>query len=100
MTSPQQRIYDGNRAREVLENEAYIKAFSDLKAEITDKWQNSPSRDSQGRETLYLMLGLTNKLEGLLKDSLISGKQATLDLEHKRTLAERAKDWIPNFKSE
>jgi len=96
--STEQRIYDGNRAREVLENEAYIKAFNDLRAEITDKWQNSPSRDSQGRETLYLMLGLTNKIEGLLKDSMMSGKQAMLDLEHKRTLAERARDWIPSYK--
>lgn len=96
--SIEQRIYDGNRAREVLENEAYIKAFNDLRAEITEKWQNSPSRDSQGRETLYLMLGLTNKLEGLLKTSLETGKLAMLDLQHKRTLAERAKDLIPSFK--
>ena len=90
----QQRIYNGARAREVLTNEAYSQAFGDLKAEILEKWQNSPSRDKDGRETLYLMLGLANKLQGLLTTAMESGKLAEADLNYKQTLAERAKSLV------
>ena len=87
-----QRLYNGDRAREVLDNEAYQQAFADLKTEIADQWKNSPARDAEGREKLYLMLGLLNKIEGLLQQTLDTGKLAQLELEHQRSLAQKLKD--------
>ena len=87
----EKRIYDGARAREVLDNEAYQQAFADLKSEIKDKWEHSPSRDAEGREKLYLMLGLLAKLEGILQTSMETGRLAELELSHKQTLADRAR---------
>lgn len=87
----EQRIYHADRAREVLENEAYQQVFADAKQEITDQWTKSPARDQEGREKLWLMLSLLNKLETMLQSSLDSGKLARAELKHQKTLAERAK---------
>ncbi len=90
----EERIYNADRAREVLENEAYLAAFADTKQELMTAWENSPARDLEGREKLWLMLSLLKKLEKHLSTSLDTGKLARLDLEHKRTLAEHAKALI------
>jgi hypothetical protein len=93
----EQRIFNGARAREVLENEAYQQAFADLKSEIKDTWEHSPSRDSEGREKLWLMLSLANKLETMLKTALDTGKLAERDLEflrNKQTMADKARGYL------
>lgn len=90
----EQRIYHADRAREVLENEAYQQVFADAKQEITDQWTKSPARDQEGREKLWLMLSLLSKLETMLQASLDSGKLARLELEHQKTLAARAKELV------
>ena len=87
------RLYNGDRAKEVLENEEYQRAFNDLKTEIVEQWKNSPSRDVEGREKLFLMLGLLNKLERMLQASLDTGKLAKLELQH-RSLVNRLKDAV------
>ena len=93
----EQRIYNGNRAKEVLENEAFQWALNEIKQEIKNAWEKSPARDSEGREKLWMMLSLANKLELSIKSMLETGKLAQLDLEHKRTLLERAKNAISGF---
>lgn len=90
----EQRIYNADRAREVLENEAYQQVFTDAKQEITDQWTKSPARDVEGREKLWLMLSLLSKLEAMLQESLDSGKLAKLELQHQLTLAEKAKAFV------
>lgn len=90
----EQRIYHADRAREVLENEAYQQVFADAKQEITEQWTKSPARDQEGREKLWLMLSLLNKVETMLQASLDSGKLARAELQHQKTLAERAKELV------
>lgn len=85
------RIYNADRAREVLENEAFQQVFADAKQEITEQWTKSPARDQEGREKLWLMLSLLNKLEAMLQSSLDSGKLAKAELQHQQTMLERAK---------
>ena len=88
----EQRIYQADRARDVLENEAFIGAMADIKSEIHQKWENSKGIGPEGREKLWMYLDLTNKLDATLKTTFDSGKLAKLDLEHKRTMQERLKD--------
>ena len=88
------RIYHANRAKEVLENEAFIEAMRSIKEEITNQWKESPSRDVEGRQSLWVMLKLTEKLEATLRTTMETGKLAQLELEHKRTLLERARELI------
>jgi len=90
----EQRIYQADRAKEVLENEAFQQVFADAKQEITEQWMKSPARDQEGREKLWLMLSLLNKIETMLQASLDSGKLAAVELEHRKTMLERAKGLV------
>jgi hypothetical protein len=96
MATLEERIYEGNRAKECLENEAFNWAFEGIEQELTNAWRTSPARDEAGREKIYLTLQLLTKLKAALNGSLETGKLAELDLQHKRTLADRAKEiWRP-----
>ena len=88
----EQRIYDGDRAREVLENEAFSAVFSDIESELTNAWKSSPQRDAEGRERLFLALTMLGKIKASLVTRLETGKLAALDLEHHRSISERLKD--------
>lgn len=90
----EQRIYAGDRAREVLENEVFQQVFKDLHTEITEQWKKSPARDEEGKEKLWLMQSLLTKLESLIQTSLETGKLARLELEHQRSVADRLKDLV------
>lgn len=94
MATLEERIYNADRAREVLENEAFTAAFADIKQEINDQWAQSPARDHEGREKLYSLLKLTDKLEATLRSALDTGKLAKLELKHQNTLLERAKSAV------
>jgi predicted TPR repeat methyltransferase len=95
MTKPlEQRIYDGDQARLVLENEAFAAAFADIRTEIVEQWTNSPARAKDDRESLWNLLKLADKLEATLRLSLEDGKMAQLELQHKQSMFERAKALI------
>ena len=92
MTTIEERIYNGDRAKEVLENEAFKWAFEETEKEILQKWMDSPARDEDGRERLWQYLTLLKKVRMHLQTTLETGKLARIDLQHKQTLAERAKE--------
>lgn len=92
--TPEQELYLANRAKEVLENEAYIKAFDDIKTELTAQWENSPARDDKGREMIWLSLCMLKKVKACLDATMDGGKLATAELHHRQTMAQRAKDWL------
>jgi hypothetical protein len=94
MTTLDERLYLGDRAREVLENEAFIAAFEATEQEVTDQWKNSPARDQAGRESLWQYLSMLRMVRANLQTTLETGKLAKLELQHKRSLTERAKAWI------
>lgn len=92
MTKPiEQKLYDGDRAREVLENEVFQAVFDDIEREVLDQWTNSPARDEAGREKLWIYLQLLRRVKAQITTTLETGKLAKLELEHRQTLAERAK---------
>lgn len=86
-----ERISNADRAREVLDNEAFQQAFEDIKQELTEQWKTSPARDLEGREKLFLMLKMLEKVEICLKSSLDSGKLAAKELEYQESMAKKAK---------
>lgn len=92
MTKPiEQRVYDGNRAKEVLENEVFQAVFADIEKEVTESWMNSPARDVEGREKLWQYLTLLKKVKAHLTTTMETGKLAQIDLQHKQTLWDIAK---------
>lgn len=79
-----ERIYDGEQAKQVLENPAFDRAFADIKQEYMNAWMNSPARDAEGREKLYLMIKLANQLQMTLQSSLLDGRMAKIQMEQER----------------
>lgn len=93
MTEPiEKRLYNADRAREVLENEAFQWAFDETKQEITESWKNAGSPED--RERLWISQKLLSRLESALRTRLETGKLARLELEHKKSLVDRAKAWL------
>ena len=88
-----QRIYNADQAKLVLDNEAFQQAFKDIATEITEQWKTSPARDQDGREKLWLMLSLLNKVQAILEQSLMDGKMAQADLKHFQSKQEQEKAW-------
>ena len=89
MATIEERIYDGNRARDVLENEAFQQVFADIEAEVTDQWKNSPARAEADREKLWMYLAMLRKVKQHLESSLETGKLASLEMEHHQSWARR-----------
>lgn len=91
MATLEERIYDGNRARECLENEQFVWAFASIEQELTEAWRKSPARDAEAREKIYLTLQLLTKLKAALTSSLESGKLAEADRIYQQSLMDRVK---------
>lgn len=92
MSKPiEQRLYDADRAREVLENEAFQRAFADVEQEITDEWKKSPARDAEGREKLWQYLSMLRKVKAQLETTLATGELAKAEVNHK--------SWLQNVRS-
>ena len=91
MATLEERIYDGNRARECLENEQFIWAFESIEQELTNAWRTSPARDEAGREKIYLTLQLLTKLKATLTSSLETGKLAEAERIYQQSLMDRVK---------
>jgi hypothetical protein len=89
-----ERIYNADQAKLVLENEAFKQAFEDIKQEITEQWTTSPARDQDGREKLFLMLKMLDKVQLCLRSSLDSGKLAAKELAYQESMAQKAKSWL------
>lgn len=89
-----QRLALGDRAREVIENEAFIAAFDATEKEVIEQWMNSPARDQAGRESLWQYLSMLRKVKANLQTTLETGKLAQLELRHQRTMADKARGWL------
>lgn len=82
--TPEQIIQRGDRAKQLLDEPLLVEAFAVAEQEYLDQWQNSPARDVEGREKLYLMLKLLQRVKGHLTSAMESG------VIEKATLAQRA----------
>ena len=88
-----ERIYNADQAKLVLDNEAFQQVFEDIKQEITEQWMQSPARDEAGRQSLWQMLKMLEKVRLCLQSSLDSGKLAAKELEYQNSLSKKVKEW-------
>lgn len=94
MATIEQRIYDGNRAKEILENEVFQGVFEAIEQELFEAWKQSPQRDEAGREKLHQYQTMLTKVKTHLTSTFETGRLAELDLRHKQSLYDKAKEWI------
>lgn len=87
----EKRIYDGNRAKEVLENEVFQQVWTDIEEELTQAWKTSPQRDEEGRQRLFVAITMLAKVKSAIEATMESGKLALADLDYqqKKSLAQR-----------
>lgn len=81
--TPEKEVQRGHQAQAILDDPLYIEAFETVRSEIETQWRNSPARDAEGREKLWLSSKILDRLEQHLKSVMDSGKMA------KATLAQR-----------
>ena len=89
-----EQMRSGDDARAVLDNPAFAQAFADIKQELIEQWKQAPARDLTGKEHLWNLHKLTEKLEAALRSTVDTGLLAREQLRHERTMLERAKSVI------
>lgn len=89
MVTLEQRVTEGDQARQVLENPAFARAFADIEREHVEAWKNSPARDPAGRETLWMTVKLLYKLRSTLEAAMTDGRLAQVEREHQANLLAR-----------
>ena len=67
----------GHRAKTILEDEIFVEAIQKVSGELDAEWMNSPVRDTEGREKIYMMKKMLNVLLVQLRSVMETGKLAT-----------------------
>lgn len=70
----------GARAKELLDNELVQEGLATLKAEYLKAWEDSPARDAEGRERLWVMVKLVDRFRAHLEQVWDAGKLADAKL--------------------
>lgn len=78
----------GRLAREVLDNPVYQDAWTQIRGEIVERWQEE--KDESRREWLWNLMQSSKRLEAVFREAMNTGKLAEADLRRRETLAERA----------
>lgn len=76
-------IQRGQKAAQLLAEPLIAEAFSVFAKEVQDRWAQSPARDAEGREKLYLMLKASERVEAHLRSLIDSGKMAEATLKQR-----------------
>lgn len=80
MDKTETEILRGERARQLLDEPLIVEAFALIEQEYIKAWQDSPARDVEGREKLFLSLKNIQKVRGHLLQVMDSGKMAKASL--------------------
>ena len=88
----------GAKAAQVLKSEIFVEAFAVVEADVLEKWKSSPVRDTEGQLALRLKWQVLQEVKKHIADAAMTGKLANAQLEHERSLAERARAAVKAFK--
>ena len=91
-----QRAKKGREAQQLLSNEIFSEALSNLRQAIYQKWQVCPVRDKEGQSELHLMNKLLTDLEKNIKAFVTDGVAAEFEIEHQKK-QEKLKEKLGKF---
>ena len=72
--TPEQEKQRSELAKNVLENPVFVDACNQIQNDLYGEFVNSPARDSEGREKIYLMTKMLTVLLGNLKSVMETDK--------------------------
>ena len=73
----EKEIQRGHRAKQILEDPIFVEALQKVSQELDQEWINSPIRDTEGREKIYMMRKMLGVLHVQLQSVMETGKLAT-----------------------
>lgn len=73
----------GEHAARLLSDPLLNEAFDTLQERFSDAWINSPSRDVEGREVLWLSQKLLTQIKSHLFSIVETGQMADIDLSRR-----------------
>ena len=78
----------GRLAAEILASDVYKDAYEAVRQEYMHAWMQSPAGDVEGRESLFMMIKILDKVRADMAAQIATGKmaQATLDAKAKRAV--------------
>nr|BAR32778.1 hypothetical protein [uncultured Mediterranean phage uvMED] len=71
----------GIKAKQILEDEMFVEAVQMVSSELDNEWVNSPVRDTEGREKIYMMKKMLNVLLVQLKSVMETGTLASKQID-------------------
>jgi hypothetical protein len=77
----------GVHAAQLLNDELLNKTLDEIEADTLNLWENTPARDTEGREHLHRFYLACRKFRNTLKSHLETGKMANIQIE--RSLTEK-----------
>lgn len=80
------------QAQELAEHPLFKESLATYRERLMTQWAESPARDTEGREKLWLMLKTAEAVERHLVELMETGKLASIQLEQRRSLAQRARE--------
>ena len=84
-------IARANRAKQLLDDELFNEAFEMIAMDCLAQWKETPVRDTEARERLWMMIKLNDRLklhyESIINDGKIASKEAEIaEIERKSKL--------------
>ncbi len=74
-------ITKGKNAERILNDELFKKSFTYLRELYLNEWENSPARDKEARESLWVAIKMLGTVEGHLQTVMQTGKLANRQIE-------------------
>ena len=87
----------GAKASAWLSSEITRDVFAVLEADTLEKWKASPIRDDEGQRILRLKWQVLQEMKRHVEDIAQTGKMASQQLEHERSLVQKAGDAVRRF---
>lgn len=89
-------LIKAQRAKMLIEDPLIAEAFQTLETEILRQWREAPARDAEGREKLWMMVKLCDRIKQHFESIINSGKLAGALIEEKAE-EEKKRLGIKNF---
>ena len=77
----EKEIQRGQQAKRILEDPIYVEAIQKVSQELDQEWINSPIRDTEGREKIYMMKKMLGILHVQIKSVMDTGKLASKQVD-------------------
>ena len=81
-------------AEELINNPLWTEAHEEYTRRLKEEWANSPARDAEGREKIWLMLKAAEAAKRHLQEIINTGKLASIQMEQWQSVKDRAKAWL------